>query len=303
MWPAIRRVAVGLAVVGLAAWFVFLRPQLLGGPAAYITVSGVSMEPTLHAGDLVVMTSADGYAPGDVVAYRVPDGDPAAGRHVIHRIIGGEADEGYLLQGDNTDGPDRWRPTDDNIIGRQLIVLPAFGSVLMLLKTPAGLAGLAAALVVFALPFWGAAEAAPAGGAGFGRAAGARLASARAAKINVVTVAEGLLVNELQPGVACRAQVLVEFRNDGSDWAEVSAAVSTYSTIGADGSITAQGAFTSVHPRRVAPGETGFMLADVHDADLGAGQLVGASSVVAYRDARGWSPYFERAPSSELAPG
>lgn len=278
----------GGAILLFGVWVLVLRPQALGGPAAYITVAGVSMEPTLHAGDLVVMTRGDVYQPGDVVAYRVPDGDPAAGRHVIHRVIGGGPEEGYLLQGDNTPAPDRWRPSDRDIVGRQLFVIPAFGSALMLLKTPAAIAGLATALVVFALPQWGA----PAGGAGSTRrripSPLERLAASRAARIKVVTLNQAILIGGPGAAGACTAQILVEFENVGTDWAEMNADMSTYSTIGRDGSTTAQGRFTSVHPRRVAPGERGYMLTDI-SGSVNADQLVAVSSVIACRDARPWA--------------
>lgn len=285
---AARRAAIGVGVLLFAAWLLVLRPQALGGPAAYITVAGVSMEPTLHAGDLVVMTRADAYEPGDVVAYRVPDGDPAAGRHVIHRVIGGGAEEGYLLQGDNSAAPDRWRPTDRDIVGRQLVVVPGFGSVLMLLKTPAAMAGLAAALVVFALPQWST----PVGGAvptqRRDSSAPEHPARAHAARIKVTALNQAILVNEHFTAGACSAQILIEFRNVGTEWAEVSATMSTYSTIGRDGSTTAHGSFTSVRPRRLAPGETGYMLADISDPGVSADQLVGVSTVFACREARAW---------------
>ncbi len=44
-----------LAFAALAAWAIFLRPTALGGSASYIFVNGVSMEPTLVTGDLVVL--------------------------------------------------------------------------------------------------------------------------------------------------------------------------------------------------------------------------------------------------------
>jgi signal peptidase I len=146
-----RRVLIATALVG---WFLVLRPQLLGGPAAYVMVVGTSMQPALQPGDLVVALNAGTYGPGDVVAYRVPDGDPAAGRNVIHRIIGGSALEGYILQGDNTDGSDLWRPRGGDLLGRQWLVLPRVGSLLMILQSPAALAAFAAALAVILLPIW-----------------------------------------------------------------------------------------------------------------------------------------------------
>lgn len=143
-----------LNLVAVIGWVLVLRPQVLGGPAAYVMVVGTSMQPALQPGDLVVALNSDRYVPGDVVAYRVPDGDPAAGRHVIHRIIGGSAEDGYVLQGDNTDGSDLWRPRTAEILGRQWLVLPGVGSLLMLLQSPATLLALAGGLLVFVLPVW-----------------------------------------------------------------------------------------------------------------------------------------------------
>src|SRR5437868_9645307 len=54
-----------VAVVG---WFVALRPAQLGGPATFVVVQGVSMEPTYHTGDLVISHRQSSYAVGDVVA-------------------------------------------------------------------------------------------------------------------------------------------------------------------------------------------------------------------------------------------
>ena len=79
-----------LAVV----WFFWLRPTNLGGPATFVIVSGVSMEPTLYSGDLVILHEQPEYQVGDIVAYKVTNGN------VIHRIVGVEG-ERFILQGDN----------------------------------------------------------------------------------------------------------------------------------------------------------------------------------------------------------
>jgi signal peptidase len=155
----IRRVLEVLAVVAVAAvaigWFVFLRPQVLGGPAAYILVSGQSMEPTIHAGSLVVAQRQETYQVGEVVAYRIPDGEPASGLNVIHRIVGGSADIGFVMQGDNAHGSDIWRPKPADIVGRSEVVVPGAVSVLLVARSPIVAASVAAALAVyFVLGMW-----------------------------------------------------------------------------------------------------------------------------------------------------
>jgi signal peptidase len=112
-----RLVSLALALALAAAWFVTLRPQVLGGPSAFILVSGTSMLPTMKDGDLVVVRRAASYGTGDVVAYRVPKGEANAGAQVIHRIVSGDGDRGFVVQGDNRSAVDMWRPRDEDMIG------------------------------------------------------------------------------------------------------------------------------------------------------------------------------------------
>jgi signal peptidase len=140
-----------LFATAIGAWALFLRPNSLGGPVAYVTVSGTSMLPALDAGDLVVTTRAETYRVGDVVTYRVPADHPAAGAKVIHRIIGLDEAGRYLLRGDNANGPDVWHPTPSDVVGRVSFVVPGAGRLIGVLRTPALIAGLAAALAVLYL--------------------------------------------------------------------------------------------------------------------------------------------------------
>ena len=150
----LRHTGLLLLVVAAAAWFVVLRPTALGGPASYLFVSGVSMQPTLESGDLVVLQRADDYAIGDVVAFEVPDG-PGAGALVIHRIIGGSGEDGFVMQGDNKPAPDEWEPTDELVAGRMWLHLPAAGNAVAWLRQPAVFASVLAGLVVFLIVLGG----------------------------------------------------------------------------------------------------------------------------------------------------
>jgi signal peptidase I len=136
-----------LAVLALVvAWFFLFRPQFLGGPAGYVIVTGHSMVPTLHDGDLAIVRRQDAYAPGDIVAYRIPKGEPGEGHIIIHRVVGGSAEEGYVTQGDNRTTPDTWRPTAADVVGKLWLRVPAVGETLGLLRSPLLMATVAAAL-------------------------------------------------------------------------------------------------------------------------------------------------------------
>lgn len=125
------------ALVALSAvWWFVLGPSFLGGPASYIIVAGESMEPALHSGDLAVLRQQDGYGAGDIVAFRVPEGEPGEGASVIHRIVGGTAEEGFVTQGDNKNGDDPWRPKPEHITGKMWFSIPGGGNFLLRLRQP-----------------------------------------------------------------------------------------------------------------------------------------------------------------------
>jgi signal peptidase I len=133
------------AAVALLLW-----PQTLGGRVTYVMVSGDSMLPTMHIGDVAVMMRRGGYDVGDVVAFRVPKSEVGAGAQVIHRIVGGDGRRGYVTRGDHNDYRDPWRPTDGDIVGERITVIPRAGWVFSRMQGPLPLALFAAVLVVVA---------------------------------------------------------------------------------------------------------------------------------------------------------
>jgi signal peptidase I len=141
-WVTHRRAGLVLVVVVLLAWFLWLRPQVLGGQAGYIIVRGDSMRPTLSAGDLVVVRHEPVYRIGQVVTYRIPEGDHKGAR-VIHRIVGRTGQGGFAMQGDNKTEPDPWQPRTKDIVGHAWLQLPGVGRFFLWLRTPGVLAALA----------------------------------------------------------------------------------------------------------------------------------------------------------------
>ena len=136
-----------LVAVVLGGWALFLRPVFLGGPASYVMVTGMSMEPRMHTDDLIVTRRDGGYRRGDIVAFRVPEGEPGAGATVIHRVVGGNGIDGYVTRGDNRELSDQWHPTDAEVEGRMLFLVPKAGAVIAFVRAPLGIALIAAVLV------------------------------------------------------------------------------------------------------------------------------------------------------------
>jgi signal peptidase len=129
------------------AWFVWLRPISVGGDASYIVVKGTSMEPTYHSGDLVIAHQGGTYHRGDIIAFRAGGrfNDPAI---VIHRIVGGNATQGFVTQGDNRDRTDPWRPKSANVVGRASFSVPYAGRIAETVRQPWAVAVLGAAAVL-----------------------------------------------------------------------------------------------------------------------------------------------------------
>jgi signal peptidase len=152
-----ERLSLPLAIAKLAAlgaataaclWFGL--PQRLGGRADWVMVSGTSMLPHLHTGDLVLVEHRSSYHVGEVIAYRVPKHEIGAGHVVIHRIIGGNGTTGWTMKGDNRTAPDLWYPTDHDVIGEKELRIPDAWFALRVFHMPVLLALFAA----FGAFFW-----------------------------------------------------------------------------------------------------------------------------------------------------
>ncbi|HEY7873568.1 MAG TPA: signal peptidase I, partial [Actinomycetota bacterium] len=115
-----------LAAAALAG-YLLIGPSQLGGPVTYVAVTGTSMQPHLHTGDLVIVRKAPQYNVGDVVAFR----NSQLRSTVLHRIIGVE-DGRFVLQGDNNDFVDTYRARPEDIVGRKWLVLGKAGKVIEL---------------------------------------------------------------------------------------------------------------------------------------------------------------------------
>lgn len=134
-----------IVCLALVVW-----PSVFGGNFGMVIVAGDSMEPTYQLGDAVI-TWRQPVEVGDVVLFRVPEGEPGERNPVIHRVIGGDP-SGWITQGDNSPIEDMWEPSSKDVLGVAQIKIPLGGRVLAVMRSwlfIALLGGIGAALL-----FW-----------------------------------------------------------------------------------------------------------------------------------------------------
>lgn len=125
-----------LAIIGLIVMAIIFLPAQLGGRLTCLVVNGVSMEPTFHKGDFVIVRAADQYDVRDIAAYKNQELEEAT---VIHRIVKINKDN-FVFQGDNNTWVDDYKPTKDEIIGKLWLHFPVIGNGINWLKKPINLA-------------------------------------------------------------------------------------------------------------------------------------------------------------------
>ncbi len=144
----VRTRSILLSLIAVALAWIWVMPRAIGGLNTYTVVSGISMEPTFHTGDLIISRKSDRYNVGDVVTYKIPDAKYDKFR-IVHRVISKTDDGQYEIQGDNQDHADPWSVPGENIAGAKLFMIPQGGTVLGYARNPIGLALLFGAIVTW----------------------------------------------------------------------------------------------------------------------------------------------------------
>jgi signal peptidase I len=136
-----------ITVLVVAAWWLVFRPVALGGPAAYLVVHGTSMSGTYAPGDIVMTMRRARYEVGEVVVYVSPDAQ--SGQLVVHRVVAIDG-EALITRGDAVADDDPWQTPQDSVRGLVVVHLP-LGSLLQLLETSHGIAGMLGGLACIAV--------------------------------------------------------------------------------------------------------------------------------------------------------
>lgn len=131
----------------IVIWILF-APINVGGRAAYVILSGNSMQPDFSLGDLVVTHKQSHYQIGDALAYE----HPTIG-YVFHRVIAVDEEKNFILKGDHNDWDDSFHPSQDEIIGKLWLHVPGLGNTLETLRSPFAFAMLSLVFILLLFIF------------------------------------------------------------------------------------------------------------------------------------------------------
>lgn len=126
---------------------VLILPVVLGCKSMAV-VSG-SMEPNIPVGSIVIVKEADPdtLEVGDVITYRI-----SGGTMVTHRIVSIDNEEQCVItKGDANEVQDASPVAFDGIVGKELFHVPLLGYLTIYVKTPLGIVGVCAVLIVLIL--------------------------------------------------------------------------------------------------------------------------------------------------------
>lgn len=109
----------------------FSALSITGFVKARVVLTG-SMAPSIKSGDIVILVPTKHLEPkiNDVVAYTGRRFDGSSVGTFTHRIIDGDAQNGFLVKGDANPSPDVQKPTLNDISGVVVLTLPFIGHFL-----------------------------------------------------------------------------------------------------------------------------------------------------------------------------
>lgn len=131
---AVKKIGSATTVFGYVLAAVLVTFSVLsatGYVKARVVLTG-SMQPSINPGDIVLTAPVTRIEPkiDDVAAYQARRFDGAPIGVFTHRIIDGDGQSGWILKGDNNPSPDIQKPTNSDILGVVIFVIPWLGNLL-----------------------------------------------------------------------------------------------------------------------------------------------------------------------------
>ena len=129
-----RITSIALKTIGwslVSLMLVFAGASVTGLIDSRVVLTG-SMTPTINPGDVVVSTSPSRLKPhvGSVVIYTGKKFDGSTVASFAHRIVGGDAVNGFTMKGDNNPDADVQKPKLADIEGVVFLTIPFLGKLL-----------------------------------------------------------------------------------------------------------------------------------------------------------------------------
>ena len=136
-------------IVGILLFYVFLaqvhsNDEKYKPAFSFYTIVSPSMNPVIKVYDVVVnvrVNDPEKIEVGDIITY-VSTNSVSEGMTITHRVVNVYKNENgnyeYQTQGDNNSEPDSVLVTFDNVIGKEVAIIPAFGKIQFLLADKKG---------------------------------------------------------------------------------------------------------------------------------------------------------------------
>ena len=111
-----------------AVLLTFSAASMAGYAKARVVLTN-SMSPTINPGDIVITANPNRVAPqvGSIIAYQARQFNGTPVGVFTHRIIGGDAINGWKMKGDNNPSPDIQKPHGNDVLGTVILTIPYLG--------------------------------------------------------------------------------------------------------------------------------------------------------------------------------
>jgi len=152
----LKALKIAVSIAALLEGYLILA-LLFGTLTPVMVVPSTSMLPTLNVGDLIIVRGVDATTvkPGDIIVFNVPQPyDRYPPSPIVHRVFDVRFENGkpaFITKGDNLPSPDGWLVPAENVIGICIWRIPYLGYPALFLRTPYGIATVAAILMLIIL--------------------------------------------------------------------------------------------------------------------------------------------------------
>ena len=137
----------------LPLFFGFSLLQIVCNTSMPLAVArGQSMQPNIHEGDILIFQGIppDEIQVGDIIFFEVPmEMRDILPERITHRVIEINQDSKgifFRTQGDNAP-PDTYEVRSNEIIGKNIAIIPYIGMIFILLQTPVGMGAIIALFI------------------------------------------------------------------------------------------------------------------------------------------------------------